>query len=141
MILTLLPLLDTAVYKFGDDVIQCNYVYYYITVYCMMFVQYLLYFSYIGLFCLYNCCFTVPCCGSMFQRFSQGQFNPSFSKKSRQSLIHAAYNNTWTFPAQTDQMRSVSENIIFGQLVPVAERRFLLGGAEWKMPNYMGNCC
>ena len=43
------------------------------------------------------------------------------------------------FPAQTDQMRSVSENIIFGQLVPVAERRSFWG-AEWKMQNIWVSC-
>lgn len=43
------------------------------------------------------------------------------------------------FPAQTDQMRSVSENIIFGQLVPVAERRSFWG-AEWKMQNIWISC-
>ena len=47
--------------------------------------------------------------------------------------------NFMSFPAQTDQMRSVSENIIFGQLVPVAERRSFWG-AEWKMQTIRVSC-
>ena len=126
MILTLLPLLDATVYKFGDDVVQCNYTYITILpyiVWCLFSIYSI--FHILGCFACIIVVLLYHVTAACFSDFRAGSVQSySFSKKSRQSLIHAAYNNTRTFPAQTDQMRSVSENIIFGQLVPAAERRF-----------------